>query len=224
MSNPRKDLTGQEFGYLTVVSFAGRKRGKAQWQCTCICGATATVYGFSLSSSHTSSCGCKRRLAPAGVIKHGLTGTRAHRIWGKMIGRCINPKTKNFHRYGGRGIQVCDRWQTFINFFADMGAPPAGHSLDRYPNRNGDYEPGNCRWATDDQQSRNRDYAHEITKDGVTLSITEWSEKLCLSRNTIERRIDQGWPKERWLDPPRIVRSERPYLHAITENMEATAP
>jgi hypothetical protein len=105
----------------------------------------------------------------SGRITHGHTKGPAgsyrtspeFRTWSAMKGRCLNPNNGKYHRYGARGIKVCDRWlglDGFVNFLADMGdKPSASHSIDRFPNRNGNYEPGNCRWATSKQQGENRD-------------------------------------------------------------------
>lgn len=208
MTKLRKDLTGKTFGYLDVIEFAGRRASKALWLCRCRCGAEIQADGYNLSSGHTTSCGCRRKEAPAANIIHGLSKTRAHRIWRKMLERCNNPKARHFEDYGGRGIKVCERWREFTNFYADMGDPPDGLSIDREDN-DGDYTPENCRWATDLQQAANKRTTHRIERDGVTLTITEWCERLGLKRNTVEKRIAAGWPKERWLDPlvPKVITS-----------------
>jgi hypothetical protein len=115
-----------------------------------------------------------KRRSDAGVPRiHGHTSkhscTRTYRSWQMMVHRCTNPNADWWHRYGGRGIKVCERWRKFVNFLADMGERPDGKSLDRFPNRDGDYEPGNCRWATQAEQVANRDtvvYApryHDLT-------------------------------------------------------------
>ena len=92
-----------------------------------------------------------------------------------MKQRCFNPKEKRFLDYGGRGITVSERWMVFENFLADMGLRPEGKTLDRYPDKNGNYEPGNCRWATPKQQSNNLRNNHLIEFQGVTRTVTEWS-------------------------------------------------
>lgn len=101
--------------------------------------------------------------------------TKEYSIWASMKGRCQNPKDKNYHHYGARGIKVCERWQKFENFIADMGPRPEGMSLDRYPDNNGNYEPGNCRWATWAQQHRNTRRTHFITHLGRTLCLSDWA-------------------------------------------------
>jgi hypothetical protein len=124
---------------------------------------------------------------------HGRSRTPEYCCWQAMIQRCINPHRRGYENYGGRGISVCDRWRTsFENFTADMGPRPPGHSLDRIDN-DGNYEPGNCRWATNTVQLRNRGNNRLVTFNGETLTISEWAEKLNVHKNTLTNRIDRGW-------------------------------
>lgn len=206
MATLRVDLTGRIFGYLKVVALAGRRNGKAQWRCLCACGAETVADGYNLSSGHTTSCGCWRKVAPPGVVVHGKSKDRVHRIWRGMLKRCNNPNEKSYPYYGGRGIRVCDRWQQFVNFYADMGDPPDGLSIDRIDN-NGDYEPGNCRWATKIDQARNKRSNHMITRGCVTRTLADWLEITGLHRGTVEQRIRHGWPESRLLDPlvPKVI-------------------
>jgi hypothetical protein len=153
------DLTGQRFGRLVVAAFAGRHSGRqALWRCHCDCGNISTVHGVNLRRGFSKSCGClgaENRLR----LKHGHTINRKrspeHRVWTGMKDRCINDNSVKWKRYGGRGIKVCDRWlNSFENFLADMGPRPSlQHTLDRYPDNDGDYEPGNVRWATRKEQA-----------------------------------------------------------------------
>ena len=131
----------------------------------CDCGREKTVGKDELTRPPPRgviSCGCHRGdFNRATKTKHGHAKKRAHsrlyRIWGCMRRRCEDPKNISYRNYGARGIRVCERWQTFENFAADMGEPPSDtHSIDRYPNNEGDYEPGNCRWATPKEQAQNR--------------------------------------------------------------------
>lgn len=162
-TDPRfHNLTGQRFGRLVVLRYAGKNRSKhCLWECVCDCGSHKTVETSSLNCGHTKSCGCiHRELAERKNLSHGhnRVGRRTpeYRSWVGMIQRCTNPKAENYARYGGRGVTVCERWHDFTNFLADMGPKPSPkHTIDRIDNEKG-YEPGNCRWATVTEQNRNQ--------------------------------------------------------------------
>lgn len=114
--------------------------------------------------------------------------------WRSMIQRCTNPKNRAYHLYGGRGITVCDRWRfSFAYFVADMGKRPLGTELDRYPNNDGNYEPGNCRWATSSQNSNNRRGNKIITFRGVSRTLAQWADHLQIDRRLIAHRLRMGW-------------------------------
>ncbi len=114
-------------------------------------------------------------------------------IWWSMHVRCYNPNNKRWHRYGGRGIKVCERWNVFENFVADVPPRPSKqHSLDRYPNKDGNYEPGNVRWATRREQGNNTSQNVLLTHQGKTQTLTEWARELGLSKGTLWARINKS--------------------------------
>lgn len=194
------DLRNQRFGRLVAVEPAQKdKSGNCRWLCRCDCGASTISQEGKLRSGHARSCGCLQREAST---KHGLIGTRVYEIWRSMSKRCLNPRHKSFPSYGGRGIKVCARWSDVAKFYADMGDPPAGMSLDRIDN-NGDYEPGNCRWATPAQQTRNRRPNVNLTLNGRTMCVTDWARETGVSRETIYTRLRRGWSIERALSSAR---------------------
>lgn len=160
-----KDITGQRFGRLVALGPVDRQvfasQAKLGWLCKCDCGKDFKTLGSSLLARRTRSCGCYNvELASERAkcnITHGLSSSSEYRAWRSMHHRCENPNAQQFKNYGGRGITVCERWKKFENFYADMGPRPSKrHSLDRYPDKNGKYELGNCRWATGKQQAGNR--------------------------------------------------------------------
>lgn len=156
------DLTGRVFERLTVVKRAANwTRRSPYWVCRCRCGTETTVTRSNLVSGATRSCGCLHndQLAAIGRSNktHGFTKSSTYVTWTAMKRRCFDVQHKDYSNYGARGITVCARWKnSFEAFLADMGARPRGTSIDRFPNRNGNYEPGNCRWATPSEQTVNR--------------------------------------------------------------------
>lgn len=202
------DITGNKYGRLTVLSWHGHNNQKQRtWLCRCDCGTERIVTGSSLTTGNTTSCGCYSREATSLTFKkHGLTKTYIHRVWTGMKSRCHNPKTDKYSRYGGRGITVCDRWQYFENFLADMGMPPFPKAeIDRKDN-NGNYEPSNCSWVTKKTNGRNTSTNVYWTFNGETKCITEWAETLGIGVSSLQARVSRlGWSIEKALTEPVII-------------------
>lgn len=127
---------------------------------------------------------------------------RAYRSWAAMKSRCLNPNDSSYANYGGRGIRVCVRWMDFQAFLADMGEPPPGMTLDRERN-DGNYEPGNCRWATKLQQQNNMRSNRLVEFEGRTHTIAEWSRKIGLPTHVIRKRLNRGWSIQTALCTPK---------------------
>jgi hypothetical protein len=190
----RLDLIGQKFGRLTVLEYAGDRK----WNCVCGCGEKSRVQTGHLRNGDTKSCGCLHRELTRKRLKgtafgrtHGMTGTATHGTWKAMVSRCTNKSHKNYSHYGGRGITICEHWRKFENFLADMGEKPKGLTLERIDN-DGNYEPGNCRWATQAEQSRNHSRNHNITLFGITLCLSDWAKWCGVNKSTVYARLSRG--------------------------------
>lgn len=203
----RTDRAGQRYGRLVAVRYV-RLPGGNKWECKCDCGAVVLVLGASLGNGNTSSCGCLHREQMSERFrKHGARDRSSplaseYEIWCGMIKRCENQGSAAFEYYGARGVRVCERWRaSFAAFLDDVGRRPSkAHSLDRYPDKNGNYEPGNVRWATAREQAQNTRRNRLLTHDGQTLCISEWARRLGVNEALIRDRINRGWPVARALD------------------------
>ncbi len=193
-------LTGIMIGYLTLIEPGPRMPRKpsgtrATWRCRCRCGNYITTSENQLRDGRTRSCGClSRELTRARSTTHNMSRDAEYFIWKGMIRRCEDPKQRSYSSYGGAGISVCKRWHSFENFFNDMGNKPSPtHSLDRFPDRTGNYEPGNVRWATPKEQNRNTKSNRIIEINGERKCVAEWSEISGIQHFTIRGRLSRGW-------------------------------
>lgn len=173
-----------------------RYRWFAVFRCECGLGFVARCRGDA-----AVSCGCVLRKDAAERAKtqshaktHGLSESETYRTWCHIKDRCNNPNDKRYADYGGRGITVCERWRTFENFIEDMGERPEGTSIDRI-NPDGNYEPGNCRWAGKIEQARNKRNNVVLTIDGESKTVAEWCENPAAAKDTtVYKRVKIGWP------------------------------
>lgn len=164
------------------------------------------------------SVACRQQLIPVKpVTKHGHAKvgkkTKEYRIWNGMLTRCRNPKVANYPWYGGRGISVCDRWSSsFENFLTDMGPCPPGHSIDRFPDMNGNYEPTNCRWATSKQQGTNSSKSIMVVYRGSEMNISDAARLAGVVDGTVAaNRMKRGWPIEEAVEKPLLTASGSRY-------------
>jgi hypothetical protein len=190
----RDNLEGQRFGRLIVQNVNRLGSRGRYWQCLCDCGNTKFIVGYDLKSGKTQSCGCiqkekARESAKNRNTTHGMTHTKVWECWVSMVQRCTNPNRQCYRHYGGRGINICDEWLEFSNFYKDMGNPPTEeHSVDRIDNNKG-YYLENCRWATSKEQSNNRRNNHLLEIEGRSQTIGEWAQELNVNYQTLYYRV-----------------------------------
>jgi hypothetical protein len=188
-------ITGTEFS--KIVQRHTRKSSTIRWaKFKCLCGVEFESSISSVKSGHTTSCGCMSSRNGWQSRTHGKSGCRVYKIWAGMIKRCQEDE-----RYVRRGIVVCQRWRKFEDFYADMGEPPtAKHSLDRHPDNDGNYEPGNVRWATPLEQANNMRTNRKITANGETKNLSQWARELNLDKRVLSLRLKRGWTDQQTID------------------------
>jgi hypothetical protein len=203
MPKKQSDITGQKFNMLTAVEFVDRGSSDQYfWKFVCDCGNFVTVKKSVVFRGVTKSCGCIRKIkALESIKKHGMTNAKIYKTWSSMIQRCKNEKNPFYHRYGGRGITVCESWLKFENFYKDMGDRPFGFTLDRIDN-NGNYEPTNCRWATGTEQGLNKEKTVKVLFNGELLPLMLVAEIHGKKYAPVKKRIDRGWSLEKALNEP----------------------
>jgi hypothetical protein len=206
------DFSGLRFGRLTVVQRAfSRPRLGVFWLCSCDCGNSTTVRAAKLKNGHTVSCGCAKK-------RHGHAGngedvrpSATYSSWTNVVARCTQSSNPAYAHYKKRGITICERWRTFANFLEDMGERPKGTTLDRWPNNNGNYEPGNCRWATKREQANNRVTNIRFEYRGQEHTLAELARASGQSKETLRVRLVRpgGWSVEDAVETPTIPRRLR---------------
>ena len=189
-----EDLSGQRYGRWTVISFARKnKTGMPYWLCRCECGIERQVLAAQFRSGGSKSCGCLQRfhLEPKNK-RHGMWKHPTYRVWIQMKSRCRDQGNAGYHLYGGRGIDVCDRWDDFSLFWQDMGAGwQRGLSLERIDNDRG-YQPDNCRWATPYEQNRNMRSNRYIQTPWGRMTVTDAALKAGIPPNLVFGRLFVG--------------------------------
>lgn len=196
------DLSGREFGRLTVIAPAGKSKNNSYlFDCLCSCGKSKIVRASHLLRGEVASCGCLHlENARTSRPVHGCLGSPTYESWAAMKQRCLYPKHPAYHRYGGRGITIYEPWLTFVNFLRDVGERPSiSHSIDRFPDNDGNYEPGNVRWATHKEQCRNTSRNKFLEHDGHVATLAEWAEITGKRSSLLRGRIKRGWSVERTL-------------------------
>lgn len=197
-----EDLTGREFTRLRVLRRDWGVRATT-WVCLCDpllggCGAETSVPAGALRNENTRSCGCLKMDVSRAKAVHGHSRkrqrTKEYATWCGMLSRCYSPSSTHFDRYGGRGITVCDRWRhDFGAFIADMGLRPSDkHSIDRYPDNDGNYEPGNCRWAARSEQMRNTSLNPTVVRDGKRTPLVDVAAESGVNLGTLKARLRRG--------------------------------
>lgn len=200
----RIDVIGQRFERVTVLANAAPlANGRRRVQCACSCGATFICEPRDLRRGATRSCGClqKERVAAASRARttHGAVHTREYNIWLKMKARCLNPSDAKYPIYGGRGVAIHPEWVSdFTAFLRDVGPSPSRqHSIDRI-DVNGDYRPGNCRWSTAKEQSRNKRSHRLVSVDGRLMPLSQACELTGINYRSALYRLNRGHD---WLPP-----------------------
>lgn len=202
----RIDLTGEKFGRLKVIEYAGNnKAGKAKWKCQCNCKKIIITLGTDLISGHTTSCGCKRHEEHnKKARKHGGKHTRLYRIWHGMKNRTCNKNAEEYKDYGGRGIGICTEWKSdFENFrnWAEKNGYKDNLTIDRIDNNKG-YAPENCRWVTQKENDRNKRNNKKMEFKGEEKTLAEWAEIYNVNYSTLKTRIRNGMTIEKALETP----------------------
>ena len=197
MGKPLNNLQGFQFGSLTVLQLGKSHGNGAVWLCQCKCGTQKEIRASDMVQGSVKSCGCEhtKRIAKASTT-HGLTNTRTYSIWQAMRSRCnrINQD------YSCRGITYDERWDSFENFYLDMGEVPEGMSIDRI-DVNGNYTKDNCRWATREQQANNTRANVFIEWNGKRQTRSQWERELNMKPTTLRSRLKAGWSLDRAMQP-----------------------
>lgn len=217
------DFTGKRFGRLLVLSrandFVSEKSKATAWNCVCDCGKAVSVRASSMVVGDTKSCGCLRR--DVFVEKSSKrTRTPEYKIYQGILARCLNQNVSRYANYGGRGIRVCKRWlDSFDNFMNDMGRRPSNsHSIERIDN-NGDYCPESCKWATIEEQAKNRTSNYYIEFKGERMILNDWAKRIGINHSNLKKRIEK-WGVEVALTKPVRIGDFRNKIYITTSEAQ----
>lgn len=199
-----EDLSGRQFGRWTVLARAETRGGQSRFLCRCACGIEKDVARPTLLNGDSTSCGCYRdEVSGTQSLSHGMSSSPEYKAFAHAKDRCLNPNDKAFAHYGGRGITFHPAWvNDFAAFFAEVGLRPSPeHSLDRI-DVDGNYEPGNVRWATAIVQANNKRRNRKIAFDGREMNVSQWARETGIPVATLQRRLKMGWSVEQALATP----------------------
>ncbi len=225
-----RNLVGQRFSRWTVTALSGMDSKGSRWLCLCDCGTSRVVSRGLLTDGASRSCGCLKRELLSKRVRTGhgeastKTRTTEYRIWANIKDRCFNQDNHAYPRYGGRGIIMCERWrESYEAFLLDVGRrPSADHTIDRFPDNDGNYEPGNVRWATYTEQNNNRRDNRRITIGETTLNFSQWIRLSGMSESQARRRISRGWGEAlAVITPPSIKIKPKEGAEAFWRSLEA---
>lgn len=219
------NLIGREFGFLTVLARAGSIRKFAAWRCLCKCGNECVTRSDKLLAGIKKSCG-KGHIYGAGP-HFGITSAypNEYRSWEHMRSRCENEKAHSYKDYGGRGITVCERWQTFANFLADMGVKPESSYTIEREDVNGHYEPSNCRWATRVEQARNRRNSVYVEYQGRRQLLLAVAEEIGMHPSVLHGRLFvMRWSIEKATTVPVRHRNKNGTKKIVVDNATPSVP
>lgn len=215
--NPDDVSVGGKVGRLLLIKEIRMPHGnrtEVGYLCRCDCGNETQVLRSNLLSGAITSCRCyQKEVVSKRNGRHRMSKERVYRTWVEIKTRCFDKNSTGYERYGGRGITMCDRWKnSFEAFLSDMGEPPGKeYSIDRI-NNNGNYEPGNCRWATPSQQSRNRRSCVMVEYNGEKMCVTDLAEKIGMSAPLLRSRIKRGWDLESAINTPPDTRNNKKWF------------
>lgn len=199
-------FVGSVYNFLTVIEKVEDKKQKhSLWRCSCVCGKNTMCRKSQLATGVKKSCGCKaNELIAQSRRTHGKSDSQEWKSWRAIRQRCLNANSKDYARYGGKGITLCDRWMAFENFYEDMGdAPGPEYTVDRIDGTKG-YSPDNCRWATPIEQAQNKRSNRVLLFNGELKCVAEWERVLGFPKDLILDRISRGWDVEEALTTPPI--------------------